>query len=243
VEAAKNGICKIFATADGLVTVNAELVGLINRLNENLSVACVASFKRVSKDQLIAKVHIVSDEIEASVLVHVTAACENEKAFHLNAFAPIRVGLVVTTKSNTVEASVAAIQQILADKLQALGSEIGRSSVVDHSSNAISVALNSFIPHHGLALVFGAADIESRDDVVPKAVIQVNGKIEHFGMPVDPGNRLLLARIGDMVLIGVPMCARDKTHSGFDIVLERLLSGVGVCSDDIMDMGVGGLIG
>ena len=243
VEAAKTGVCEIFAKADGLVGVNGDLVGLVNHLNENLSVACVVPFKRVSKGQLIARVQIVSDEVEASVLVQISAACKDHKAFQLNAFSPKRVGLVVTTKSNTVEASVTSIQKLLTNKLEALGSEVGRSSVVDHSSNAISVALNAFIPHHGLALVFGATDIENRDDVVPKAVMQVNGVIDHFGMPVEPGNRLLLARIGDMPLIGVPMCVRDKTYSGFDIVLERLLSGVGVCGDDIMAMGVGGLVG
>ncbi len=242
VEAAKDGVCKIFAMADGLVGINDDLVEQINRLNENLSVACVGPFRRVEKGQLIAKIQIVSDEVEASVLVDLGAICADEKAFRLYAFAPMRVGLVVTTKSNTVEASVSAIQQILIDKLKALGSEIGRSSVVDHSSNAISVALNSFIPHHGLALVFGAADIIARDDVVPKAVVQVNGVIEHFGMPVEPGNRLLLAKVGDMPLIGVPMCVRDHQQTGFDLVLERLLCGVGVHSDDLKKMGVGGLL-
>jgi len=243
IDAAKDGVCQLFAIDDGLISVAAEVVDFVNHLNEDISVACLPPLKRVSKNQMIAKIEIVSSKVDAGVLVEVTNVCQENKAFELKVFLPKRVGLVVTRKSNTAEASIVGIQKVLEDKITALGSEIGRSSVVDHSSNAVSVALNSFIPHHGLALVFGADDIESRDDVVPKAVLQVNGVIEHFGMPVEPGGRLLLAKIGDMPLIGVPMCVRNNQVSGFDIVLERLLSDVGVGRDDLMKMGVGGLLG
>ena len=61
-------------------------------------------------------------------------------------------------------------------------------------------------------------------------------------MPVDPGNLMMLGRIGDIDVIGVPSCARSPKMNGFDWVLARVLAGVAVKPQDIMAMGVGGLL-
>jgi molybdenum cofactor cytidylyltransferase len=64
----------------------------------------------------------------------------------------------------------------------------------------------------------------------------------HLGMPVDPGNLLMLGRLGQTPVIGVPSCARSPKVNGFDWVLERTLAGIAVGPEDIMDMGSGGLL-
>jgi len=61
-------------------------------------------------------------------------------------------------------------------------------------------------------------------------------------MPVDPGNLLLLGRVGRTPAIGLPGCARSPKINGFDWVLQRLCAGVTVTSADITTMGVGGLL-
>ena len=43
-----------------------------------------------------------------------------------------------------------------------------------------------------LVVVFGASAIADTRDVIPAAVEAVGGRIEHFGMPVDPGNLMLV---------------------------------------------------
>ena len=88
----------------------------------------------------------------------------------------------------------------------------------------------------------GASVIVDRRDVIPAAVEQAGGRIEHFGMPVDPGNMLLLGRLGDTPVLGLPGCARSPKVNGFDWVLERLCAGVPVGREDIMRMGAGGLL-
>jgi molybdenum cofactor cytidylyltransferase len=61
-------------------------------------------------------------------------------------------------------------------------------------------------------------------------------------MPVDPGNLLLLAHLGDRPVLGLPGCARSPKLNGFDWVLERLAAGIPLTRQDIMGMGVGGLL-
>ncbi len=70
----------------------------------------------------------------------------------------------------------------------------------------------------------------------------VGGTIEHFGMPVDPGNLMLVASARGRPVLGAPGCARSPRENGFDWVLERLLCGLPVTRHDITTMGVGGLL-
>jgi molybdopterin biosynthesis enzyme len=93
-----------------------------------------------------------------------------------------------------------------------------------------------------LVLIAGASAITDRRDVLPAAIEAAGGVVEHFGMPVDPGNLLLLARQGGRPVLGLPGCARSPKLNGFDWVLQRLAAGLPVERSDIMAMGVGGLL-
>ena len=71
---------------------------------------------------------------------------------------------------------------------------------------------------------------------------EIGGAIEHFGMPVDPGNLLLIGNAGGVPVLGAPGCARSPVENGFDWVLMRLLAGIKVTRADLIGMGVGGLL-
>jgi len=70
----------------------------------------------------------------------------------------------------------------------------------------------------------------------------VGGRVIHFGMPVDPGNLLLIAEARGRPLLGAPGCARSPKENGFDWVLMRLLAGLDVPREAVTGMGVGGLL-
>src|SRR5207247_3550875 len=93
-----------------------------------------------------------------------------------------------------------------------------------------------------IVFVHGASAIVDRRDVIPEAVVAAGGRVDHFGMPVDPGNLLLLGHVGDTPVLGLPGCARSPQVNGFDWVLERLVSGLPVGPREIMRMGSGGLL-
>jgi molybdenum cofactor cytidylyltransferase len=78
--------------------------------------------------------------------------------------------------------------------------------------------------------------------VIPAAVEQVGGTLEHFGMPVDPGNLMLVASAQGRPVLGAPGCARSPKENGFDWILMRLLAGLPVQREDITGLGVGGLL-
>ena len=91
-------------------------------------------------------------------------------------------------------------------------------------------------------LLPGLKDSVDRRDVIPQALLGAGGRIEHLGMPVDPGNLLLIGELAGRPVIGAPGCARSPKENGFDWVLQRCLAGIPVTRADIQAMGVGGLL-
>jgi molybdenum cofactor cytidylyltransferase len=94
-----------------------------------------------------------------------------------------------------------------------------------------------------VVLIAGASAITDRRDVIPAAIERAGGRVDHFGMPVDPGNLLLLGRLSDEThVLGLPGCVRSPKVNGFDWVLQRLIADLPVTRSDIMRMGAGGLL-
>src|SRR4029077_18214888 len=123
------------------------------------------------------------------------------------------------------------------------GATIVAERRVPHEQGALAKALDEVLREGAeLVIVFGASAIADRRDVIPAAVEAIGGQIEHFGMPVDPGNLLLLADAQGRPVLGAPGCARSPKENGFDWVLMRLLAGLGVPREALTGMGVGGLL-
>jgi molybdenum cofactor cytidylyltransferase len=123
-----------------------------------------------------------------------------------------------------------------------IGSEIVFERTVAHTIEALTPALLQAAGAADLVFVFGASAITDRRDVIPAAIERSGGTLERFGMPVDPGNLLLLGKLGHANVIGLPGCARSPKLNGFDFVLWRLAAGLPVSSADVGRMGVGGLL-
>jgi molybdenum cofactor cytidylyltransferase len=114
---------------------------------------------------------------------------------------------------------------------------------VPHETGALAAAITEVLDAGAeLVIVFGASAIADTRDVIPAAIEAVGGRIGHFGMPVDPGNLLLIAQARGRPVLGAPGCARSPKENGFDWVLMRLLAGLEVSREDIIGMGVGGLL-
>jgi molybdenum cofactor cytidylyltransferase len=112
-----------------------------------------------------------------------------------------------------------------------------------HEQSAIAGCLRRLLEGGAeILLIAGASAVVDRRDVGPAAVVQVGGEIVHFGMPVDPGNLICVGRIGAVPALVLPGCARSPKANGIDWVLSRLAAGLTVGAEDVMRMGVGGLL-
>ena len=174
------------------------------------------------------------------------AVAEAGKATPVIRVAPYTVrklGIVSTLLPGLSPKVVEKTLKITADRIAPAGASIVAERRVPHEQAALARAIDEVLKAGAeLVIVFGASAIADRRDVIPAAVEAIGGKIEHFGMPVDPGNLMLIGRLRGQAIIGAPGCARSPKENGFDWVLMRLLAGLPVSRADITGMGVGGLL-
>ena len=74
-----------------------------------------------------------------------------------------------------------------------------------HDARAVADALRAGdAAGADLLFVFGASAITDRRDVIPAGIERAGGTVLHFGMPVDPGNLLLLGSLNGKPVVGLP---------------------------------------
>ncbi|MEX0814503.1 MAG: molybdopterin-binding protein, partial [Dongiaceae bacterium] len=242
------GRCNLFAEAAGLLVLDRDRVDAVNLVDEALTVATLAPYEPVEAGRMVATVKIIPFAVPQSVIERCAAIAAGPSTgsggplLRVATFRPRPVGLVQTrlpgTKESVLDKTVAAVN----DRLAALGCPAVTERRCAHETAPLAEAIAELASGAGLLLVSGASAITDRRDVVPAAIEGAGGRVDHFGMPVDPGNLLLLAHLGATPVLGLPGCARSPKLNGFDWVLQRLLADVTVSRRDIMLMGAGGLL-
>jgi molybdenum cofactor cytidylyltransferase len=236
------GRANLFSEAAGILLANADAVDRINARDERITLATLPPMRRVVEGEMIATVKIIPFAVPEDALAQAIAAANGFK-LAVAPFRGMRVGVVSTLLPGLKPATVTKTLRILRERLAHSGATLGSDREVPHETQALAEAIRQIEPESDLVIVFGASAITDRRDVIPAAIESAGGAIEQFGMPVDPGNLLLLGktRSGKTVL-GAPGCARSPKENGFDWVLDRLLANVPVTAQDIRRLGAGGLL-
>jgi molybdenum cofactor cytidylyltransferase len=237
------GRANLHAAAAGVALIAEERLKLINRLHESLTIATVAPFAAVGERQMVATIKVIPFAVPKNILDEALALARASQLVGVKPFQRKLVGLVITKLPQTKASLLDKSRQAMRSRLEALGSALGEVKVVDHAVEPVAKAIRELkTGGHELVLVFGASAIVDRGDVIPAALVAAGGSVVHLGMPVDPGNLLMFGNVERTPVIGVPSCARSPKVNGFDWVLERTLAGIELGPEDIMDMGVGGLL-
>lgn len=239
-EAAATGRVNLFATAAGLFRANRAAIDRINSIDPGITLATLPDLQAVHAGRMVATVKIIPYAVAGDAAAGVRAAAKGALALH--AYTPKRIGVVQTTLPSLKASAMDKTMRVLAGRLAASGSTVAGELRVAHEGPAVAAAIARLLPDSDMAIVFGASAISDIADVIPQGVRLAGGRIEHFGMPVDPGNLLLVAEVSGKPVLGAPGCARSPAENGFDWVLQRLIAGVPVRSADIAAMGVGGLL-
>ncbi len=239
--AAFTGRCNLIAARRGLLRVDRARIDRLNALDEALTVATLGNYDLVEPRQMAATIKIIPFALKRAVLEEALAIAAEGPILTVAALTPKRVGLVQTTLPGLKPSILDKTREVTNRRLAALDCPPLRELRCPHRSEAVAQAIGG-LADCDLILVSGASAIVDRRDVVPAAIEAAGGAIRYFGMPVDPGNLILLAEKDGKPLLGLPGCARSPKLNGFDWVLERLVAEIPVGPGDIQAMGVGGLL-
>ncbi len=238
------GRVNLFAQAAGLVVFDRGRIDRFNLVDETITLATIEPYAVVAPKQMVATVKVIPFAVRRQ---SVTACLEEAaSAGPLIAVAPFqekRTALIQTRLPGLKESVLDKTVETTRERLAALGSTLLLERRCEHRTAALAPAIAAALDDGAeLVLIAGASAIVDRRDVIPAAITAAGGAIEHFGMPVDPGNLMLMGRRGAVPVLGLPGCARSPKVNGFDWVLQRVLAGLPAGPGEIMRMGVGGLL-
>jgi len=240
IDPARTGRANLRAAVAGLFAADRDAIERANAIDEAITVATVRIDEPVRAGQIVATIKIIPFAVPGEA---VDRACANIAAIRVASWRPHRAGLILTRFPDTHASLLDRAATAQRTRMTRIGGELVREVRVGHDIDQVATAITE-LASAGLdpILALGASAIMDRRDVIPAALERAGGTIARFGMPVDPGNLMLVGRLGATTVIGVPGCARSLDRSGFDWVLERCIAGLAITSGDIAALGVGGLL-
>jgi molybdenum cofactor cytidylyltransferase len=242
VEAPFTGRSNLYAKASGVLLINVEAINGLNAVDEAMTAATLPAYKPVVAREMVGTVKIIPYAIP-EVLLQKGIVRAGEGALRVAPYTRRLVGVVSTVLPGLKPSVIGKTLAVLSNRLEPANARIIQDRRVPHEAEALAQELAyQATCDTQLIVVFGASAIADRRDVIPTAIEMVGGEVKHFGMPVDPGNLLLIGSITGKPVLGAPGCARSPKENGFDWILHRLLADVPVTRADIMALGVGGLL-
>ena len=242
------GRCNIYADVAGMAVVDRARVDSINLVDESLTVATLEPYEKVVPRQMVATVKVIPFSAPEHIVAAAAKTARSPRPLiEVVPFRAKKVGLILTQLPGTKDSVLLGTVRTVTNRIEALGSRLIATKTAEHEESEIAKSVQQSLEQGcDIILISGASAIVDRRDVVPMGVEMAGGHVDHFGMPVDPGNLLLLGHVkshsGVVPVLGLPGCARSPKLNGFDWVLERLIADQKVTAKDIMRMGAGGLL-
>ncbi len=234
------GRVNLYAEEDGVVIINEQGVNGLNHMDEAITLATISQEAIVHKGQLVATVKIIPFCVQGGVVKRIVT----EAARALIAIKPFisqRAIMVQTLLNGTTEKLLAKTKNVMTHRLNSFAMSLEDDLRCAHDEKSLADFLKN-MKDHDMTLIMGASAITDRRDVIPAAIMRAGGEIIHYGMPVDPGNLMLLAKLHGKWVLGLPGCSRSPKLNGIDLILSRICAGLDVTRDQVMNMGVGGLL-
>jgi molybdenum cofactor cytidylyltransferase len=239
------GRVNLFAEAAGVLSVDKARLDRLNLVDESATVATLPPYAVVEPGQMVATIKIIPFAAPDHVLrrVETISGSLRTPLMRVDAFATKRVALIQSTLPSVKPSVLDKTVDVTTNRLDRFGAVLTEERRCDHTAAAIALAsVEAIAEKPDILLIAGASAIVDRRDALPAGIVEAGGTIHHYGMPVDPGNMILMGEIAGIPVVGLPGCARSPKLNGFDWVLERLCANLPVGAQEIMAMGAGGLL-
>ena len=242
-EEASTGRVNFRTPALGVVRYNRELIKKINLVDESIAFSIVEHNQLLAKNDLIATLKIIPFFVSKIYVEQVVALLSKHEIFKIHRLEEKKVGFIQTYYAWQKRSIFKATSNVTRSRLDALGCLLEKETLIPHDHESLCSEIKSSLDSGTqVLLISGASAITDRSDYIPKAILSVGGEIIQYGLAVDPGNLLLIGKIGGTTVIGMPGCARSPKLNGFDWVLQLLMANIPITKEELADMGAGGLL-
>lgn len=239
---ATTGRINLFASQSGLFKATPETVNRINLLDPRVSLATIHTNTRVEAGQMVATIKIIPFAIPEKLIEQLLQLVDGRSPLALLPFKAYNLSLIQTYLPSTRDSVMDKTNALMQKKAARNGSKLITEKRTPHDCQSLISTLQSLDHKSDLTIIFSASAVADAADIVPRAIANAGGEILRIGMPVDPGNLLILAKLEEKYIVVAPGSARSAQENSLDWVLDHLMAGINLCANDLGKMGVGGLL-
>ena len=234
----KEGKINFTAVGDGLLTIDEARLEAFN-LVPNVMCATRKGYSVVKSGRPLGGTRAIPLFLSRTDFENALSVLDGKPVFRVHPLRRARVGVLITGTEVFNGLIKDGFETIIRAKVEKIGSRIVGSVVVPDQRQAIVEGVQKLIDAGADLLVTTAGLSVDPDDVTRLGLLDAGITDLRFGMPILPGTMTLLARIGDVEVLGVPACALYYQTTALDLLLPRLLAGVAVTRQDLARMGHG----
>ena len=238
-EAPCEGKITFFAARNGLLIVDQAILETVN-LVPDVMVATRQSFLVVEKDRGFAGCRPIPLYLGRRCLAAALEVLAGAQLFRVLKLRPLKSAILVTGTEVHEGRVVDRFIPVIAAKLEHLGATVLATDIVPDDRKAIAEATQRLIDAGAELLVTTAGLSVDPDDVTRQGLQDAGLTDTLYGAPVLPGAMLLLGRIGQTQVMGVPACGLHAKTTAFDLLLPRVLAGVAIGRRDLARLADGG---
>lgn len=240
--AAHVGRVNVTATELGVVRVDVESLLHLNETG-GVTVATLPTHAVVRPGERVATVKVIPYAIPQESVANAEALSVSEGIVSVRAIDRQAVAIVLVGGSGAWAVLGEGLGDSIRERIEALGCFISEVTFTHTDEESLSDALQRQVTQEvGMIVVAGETAIMDLNDVIPRGLRLAGGRVEQLGLPMDPGQLLLLGYLHETPVVGAPGCVRGTSPDGFDSVVPRLLAGERLAGIDLRELGHGGLL-
>jgi molybdopterin biosynthesis enzyme len=240
---ATTGRVNLIADTSGLCKIEPEALFAFNN-RVGITLATIPNNTVVHPKKIVGTIKVIPYSVpEADLEAAAAVARAKSPLVEVFPFILQRAVLITTGSDVARDKVINGFTPALRHRLASYNTEMIEGPYVVEDEAEISNALQWALDRGAeMILIAGATSIVDADDITPRAIKAVGGDIVHYGVPVEPGNLLLLAYHNNVPIVGAPGCAKSKNYNVVDLVLPRLAAGERLTRHDLIELGHGGLL-
>jgi hypothetical protein len=240
VGAASAGHWPLTAETRGIADVAAAALHRVNAV-EGLCVYTLFSGHVVDAGEVVARAKITPFVIQGSAVGEAESlAYAAGGLVSVRPFIPTRVAAVV--HEPLAAQGLERFELALCEKVRWFGSELLTPRIAEPDADAIAEALAEQVALEARLVVVAGSKAMDPLDPTSRALDELGARRVRHGIPAHPGSLFWLARLRDVVILGMPTCGLFSQATVFDLVLPRILAGERVDARALAELGHGGLL-
>ncbi|MBY3418345.1 NTP transferase domain-containing protein [Rhizobium laguerreae] len=243
---ATTGRVNFYAEENGIFWPDKEAVDLFNSVDPAITLATLAEGGSVKRGEMVATIKIIPLAVSNRAIGTAVSSLFGRAVLTVDPYLRHDVVLISTQLPTLKQSVIDKTTRNLVRRLESSHSTLVSEFRSDHRADAVAEQIRDALrvsrSRPQVIVIFGASAVTDERDVIPEAIRLAGGRVLRVGMPVDPGNLLVIGDLAGVPVIGAPGCARSSKENGFDWILRRLLTGERPEAIDITRMGVGGLL-